>query len=34
MDLAARCLMAFTVLNALVLAADLFYNVYHSLFPL
>lgn len=34
MDLAAKALMATTLLNGSILTIDLLYNIFHSLFPL
>jgi len=34
MDFAAKALMATALLNGSILAIDLLYNIYHSLFPL
>jgi hypothetical protein len=34
MDLTIKAMMAFTFLNGAILSIDLFYNIFHALFPL
>lgn len=34
MDTAAKLLMGYTFLNGAILSYELFYNIFHSIFPL
>lgn len=34
MNIATKALMAFALLNGAILSIDLFYNIFHALFPL